>query len=341
MTQVSYYVGLDVHRKTIWYCMKTAAGEIVREGPIEARREALAAWAKTIEEPWCGGLEATLGSHWIYNELKGYAVALKMGQPGRLKAIGASKKKSDRLDAAMLADLLRANLFPDCYVLAPELEALRRLLRFRGLLVREMVLFKNKTSGLLIEHGIPYESAQLHHKRYFHELLTTDRHVGEQLRWMLRFNRSQIETLQGMDRQIVRLLKQHPALARRLDALRAIDGVGDITALTWALETGDPARFPNQKHAISYCGFCSAHRESAGHLRRGPLSKQRNSVLQSILIEAAHLAPHYNRTLHQVYQKARAARPNNEATIAVARKLVCYLLAADRQFFAPQPVAEP
>jgi hypothetical protein len=65
MTQVSYYVGLDVHRKTIWYCMKTAAGEIVREGPIEARREALAAWAKTIEEPWCGGLEATLGSHWI------------------------------------------------------------------------------------------------------------------------------------------------------------------------------------------------------------------------------------------------------------------------------------
>jgi transposase len=51
MTQVCYYVGLDVHRKTIWYCMKTAAGEIVREGEIESRREALAVWAKTIQAP--------------------------------------------------------------------------------------------------------------------------------------------------------------------------------------------------------------------------------------------------------------------------------------------------
>jgi transposase len=273
--------------------------------------------------------------------LKPYAAELKMAQPARLKAISSSKKKNDRLDAAMLADLLRANLFPDCYVLSPELEVLRRLLRFRTLLVREMVLFKNKTSGLLIEHGIGYETAKLHHKRYFHDLLKADRDIGHELRWMLEFNRSQIETLQRMDRQIVRQLNKHPMLERRLTALRSIDGVGDITALTWALETGDPARFPNRKHAISYCGFCSAHRESAGQTRRGPLSKQRNSALQSVLIEAAHLAPHYNQTLREVYEKAQAAHPKNEATMAVARKLVCYLLAADRQFFAAPAVANP
>lgn len=69
-----------------------------------------------------------------------------------------------------------------------------------------------------------------------------------------------------------------------------IRGVGEVTALTWALEVGDPGRFSSARKAVSYYGLCSAQKESAGKNQRVPISKQRNKHLQTILIEAAKLA---------------------------------------------------
>jgi transposase len=110
-----------------------------------------------------------------------------------------------------------------------------------------------------------------------------------------------------------------------------IDGVGVVTALTWALEVGEPDRFASIGNAVSYCGLCSAQRESAGVAKRGPISKQRNKHLQRVLVEAAKLAPRWNTHLAAVYRKERdrGADPN-QATLALARKLVAYLLAVDK-----------
>jgi transposase len=88
---------------------------------------------------------------------------------------------------------------------------------------------------------------------------------------------------------------------------------------------------------MSYCGLTSALRESAGQQKRGPLSKQRNAHLQSVLIETAKLAPMNNEKLKEVHWKAvEKGGHRNRATLAVARKLVAYLMAADRAFFAGQ-----
>jgi hypothetical protein len=108
-----YFVGLDVHKQVIAYCVKTADGEIVSEGKIAATRTGLDQWVNTLPGPWHGSLEATLFSHWIFRHLEPHAARLEMGHPARMKAISAGKKKSDKLDARTLADLLRANLFPD------------------------------------------------------------------------------------------------------------------------------------------------------------------------------------------------------------------------------------
>lgn len=97
------------------------------------------------------------------------------------------------------------------------------------------------------------------------------------------------------------------------------------------LEVGEPSRFPSTKDAVSYCGLCSAYRESAGKVQRLPLSKQRNKHLQTILIEASKLAPHWNPQLADVYDRERLRGANrNQATLAVARKLVAYLLYVDK-----------
>lgn len=136
------------------------------------------------------------------------------------------------------------------------------------------------------------------------------------------------------------MLARHPLLEERVKALRRIDGVGMVTALSWALEVGTPERFGSIKQAMSYCGLTSALRESAGQQKRGPLSKQRNPHLQSTLIETAKLAPMYNEKLKQVHTNAtEKGAHSNRATLAVARKLVAYLVAADRTFFRSQQEA--
>ena len=96
---VIHYIGLDVHKKTISYRIKTADGRIVREGKLPALRSTLRSWAADLREPWCGAIEATLFSAWIYDTLKPYAQRLVMGHPAKMKAITAGKKKSDTIDA--------------------------------------------------------------------------------------------------------------------------------------------------------------------------------------------------------------------------------------------------
>lgn len=210
-------------------------------------------------------------------------------------------------------------------------------MRFRRLVVEDTVMFQNKTAGLLMSAGVEYERRRLHGKRYFRELVKDNQWIGEQLRPLLTFNREQIETLQGMEQREIRMLERHPRLRARVEALRAIDGVGPVTALTRVLEVATPERFHSIKAAMSYCGLTSALRESAGQQKRGPLSKQRNRHLQSALIEAAKIAPMVNEKLREAHRKAKEKGGHaSRATLAVARKLVAYLLAADRAFFASQ-----
>jgi transposase len=251
----------------------------VQEGKIVATREAIAGWASTFDGPWCCGLEATICSHWIYQELKRYAAQVQMANPSRLKALSTAKRKNDARDARTLADLLRCNLFPACYVPPGEYESLRCYLRERALLLRARVMFKNKTAGLLIQRGVLYETRKLHHKRYYQALLEEHAAWLDDLKPLLAFNRTQIEQLEQMDNRIIAQLVRDPLLDERIERLKSIDGVGDILALTWAVEVGEPSRFPNERQAISYCGLCAAERESAGVQKRGPLSKQRNAFL--------------------------------------------------------------
>ena len=334
-----YFLGLDVHKQVIVYCLKKADGTIVMEGKVPATREALTELVKLLPGPWKAGLEATMFSHWIYRFLEPHALEIRMGNPSRLKAVSAGKNKSDQLDSRMLADLLRCELFPPAYVLPVTLEGLRRQLRFRRLTVQEACVFKNRTAALLMERGISYEKKSLHRKGYFQKLLKSEPLIDQELRPLLEFGRAQIEALQQIDKQILKTLQRHPRLAARVAALSEVEGVGPVTALTWALEVADPARFPHLKNAISYCGLCAAHRESAGKAKRGPLSKQRNGYWQSALVEAAKMAPLWNNKLKDVYAHAQERGHANPATLAVARKLVAYLLAMDRKFHAPAPGA--
>ena len=325
-----HFIGFDVHKKSISYCVKTAAGEIVEEGTIAAERKVLRAWAAARRQPWRGALEATLFSGWIYDTLKAYSEGLEMAHPAKMKAISSGKKKSDTIDARTIADLLRCNLLPACYVATARIRELRRLLRYRSLVVSEAVRMKNKMAGLLMETGAEYVKEKLHGKKYFATLLEELKEVPESVIDLLRLSRGALEMFESTQRRLVQELLADTELRGRVERLRSIPAVGEITALTWALEIGDPERFGSAGEAMSYCGLTAALKSSAGKQQRGPISKQRNHWLQTTLIEAAKLAPRWNPQLAALHARELERGHRNRATLAVARKLVSYLLAVDK-----------
>lgn len=330
MCSSQYYAGFDLHKKTISYCQKTADGTIVDEGVIRATRSGLSDWVSRHGS--CEvAMEATMFTGWVYDFLLAQAVEVKVGHPFMLRAIAAGKRKNDRVDARMLADLLRCDLFPTCYMAPEPLRELRRVLRFRNLMMRQAVRMKNKTAGLLMEVGADYSKKRLHGKKYFAGLLEELTDIPESVRALLQLSHDSMRIFEERQKWMVAELAKHPKLCERVERLMTIDAVGAVTALTWALEIGEPERFSSISAAVSYCGLCSAQRESAGIAKRGPLSKQRNKHLQRVLVEAAKLAPRWNPPLAGVYQKARdRGADHNQATLAVARKLVAYLLAVDK-----------
>jgi transposase len=327
---VTHYIGFDVHKKTISYCVKVADGTIAEEGKLKATHGALRQWASKRTEPWQGAMEATIFSGWIYDALKPYAAKLEMGHPAMMKAIGASKKKNDKLDARKISDLVRCNLLPRCWVAPGEIRELRRMLRYRNLVMAQAVQMKNKISGLLMESGAEYNKKRLHGEKYFAELLDNLEEVPASVKELLKLSRGALESFQATQQQLLMNLRKHPQLVERVNLLKSIRGVGDVTALTWALEIGDPKRFGSIDDAVSYCGLTSALVASAEKQQRRPISKQRNPHLQRVLIEAAKLAPRWNQQLGVVHERERRNGHCNRATLEVARKLVAYLLAVDR-----------
>src|SRR5712664_2888070 len=169
-----YYIGLDVHKKTINYCVKDVSGRIHGEGKISATRFDLDVWMKTLPQPWSAAMEATIFTGWIYDHLRPHAAAVKVAHPLMLRAIAAAKKKNDRIDAKKIADVLRCNFLPECYMAPTAIRERRRTLRYRNLLVRQMVQMKIKISSLLMEAGVSYNKQRLHKAGYFRELLATN-----------------------------------------------------------------------------------------------------------------------------------------------------------------------
>jgi len=118
-----YYIGLDVHKKTISYCVKDAAGHAHREAKIGSTRRELDAWIKTLPRPRMIAMEATIFTGWIYDHLLPHAEKVRVAHPLMLRAIAAAKKKNDKIDAGKIADCLRCDFLPECHMASTEIRS--------------------------------------------------------------------------------------------------------------------------------------------------------------------------------------------------------------------------
>src|ERR1035438_3005685 len=204
-----YYIGLDVHKKTISYCVKDAAGKIHQEGKIGSTRRELDAWITTLPQPRMIAMEATIFTGWIYDHLVPHAEKVKVAHPLMLRAIAAAKRKNDKIDASKIADCLRCDFLPECYMTSTEIRDRRRTLGYRGLLVKQMVQMKNRISGLLMEAGVSYNKQRLHKVGYFTELMAGNEEI-DCVRPLLKLSLQAINRSQKLRYPLLRSLERDP-----------------------------------------------------------------------------------------------------------------------------------
>jgi transposase len=136
-----------------------------------------------------------------------------------------------------------------------EIRDRRRTLRYRNLVLKQMVQMKNRISGLLMETGVSYNKQRLHKLGYFTELMSGNEEVDESIRPLLKLCRETIVRSQRLDYALVSSLERDPLLGERLERLRTIPGVGPITALTglWRSAMSHASSRSSRPSAIADC----------------------------------------------------------------------------------------
>jgi len=92
--QTKYYTGLDVHKRTISYCVRDSGRTIQAEGTIPATGADLDRWIKAVLQPWTAAMGATVFTEWIYDHLQPRAAALKVAHPLMLRAMRQRKTRT-------------------------------------------------------------------------------------------------------------------------------------------------------------------------------------------------------------------------------------------------------
>jgi hypothetical protein len=118
---------------------------------------------KTLPKPCTAAMEASIFTAWVYDHLLPHAAQVKVPHPVMLRAVAAANKKNDRIDASKIADCLRCDFLPECHMVSTEIRDRRRTLRYRHLLVRQMVQMKNSSVRVVAGNsGKPQQAAATH-----------------------------------------------------------------------------------------------------------------------------------------------------------------------------------
>jgi transposase len=264
------------------------------------------------------GMEATGYSRWFERLLAELGFELWIGDPAEIKAKRVKKQKFDREDARLLLRLLLENNFPQIWVPDPENRDLRQLLWHRHRLVQMRTRIMNQLQALAMNEG----------KRWKKKLWSTQgRTELEKLplaSWASRRRGELLELLDRLDPSIEELSKAVEREARkRPDVLRLMThpGVGALTALAFVLIIGTTERFQRGKQIGTYVGMIPSEDSSAGKQRLGHISKQGNSLLRFLLVEAAQAAARINPHWRRRYMHLAMRRHKSIAKVAMGRRL--------------------
>jgi transposase len=232
------------------------------------------------------------------------------------------RQKTDRRDAEHLLQLLLEDRFPRIWVPPIEERDLRQLVLHRHRLVGLRTRVKNQLQAVALNEGMQRQ------KRLWSK---QGREQFEQLRllpWAGRRRQDLLALLDGFDgsiRELSQAVEQEVKRRPEVRRLMTHPGVGPLTALAFVLTIGPVERFGCGKQVASYLGLIPSEHSSGGHQRLGHISKQGNTLMRWLLVEAAHAAVQSDPQWRRHFIRLSLRRQRSVAIVAAARKLAVRL----------------
>ena len=275
-------------------------------------------------------VESTFNWYWLVDGLMDSEYKVHLANPAAIQQYDGLKFSDDKSDAKWLAHMLRLGILPEGYIYPKAERAVRDLLRKRGQLVRYRTSNLLSVNNLVARNNggsISVQRIQQMQKDGAGELLRNKENI-------LAVN-ANLAVLRCLDEQIKLIekeIRKRAKLRPEFNLLHTVIGIGDILALTIALETGDISRFPTVGDFSSYCRTVKSERITNGKKKGKGNAKCGNKYLAWAFIEAANFATRYNEQARKFVQKKSAKSKPVVARKALANKLAraCYYIMRDK-----------
>ncbi|MCK5788788.1 MAG: IS110 family transposase [Chlamydiia bacterium] len=327
-----YYVGVDLHKEQSWFHVMDNTGKRLLSKSISNEMTVLKEFFMTIPKPFKLAVESTYNWYFFVDLAEEFADEVFLANSYELKAFAKRNKKTDKIDARLIADILRKGYLPTVYISDKNIRSIKETVRYRMNLVKDRSKIIHRLKALLDKLGLQatgdFTTIKMLDNLDFTNIpedyhLLVNKYI-EQLKWY----RSKLAECVGE-------LKKITSLDKDMVNLMTIPGIGFFSAALIKTEIGDISRFKSFNRLCSYAGLAPRVSQSANISRHGPLSKNRCKHLQWILIENVL---HFIKAMPGVARKLERIKQRkcyNTAKVACARemlKVIYHVLKEQRPF---------
>ncbi len=324
------FIGVDLHKKIMTVCVMNEKLSVVVRKTLDCnQRDEIIEFFRQCA-PFKAVVEATASYFWFVELLEPLAEKVVLANPKKLRVIAESTKKTDRLDAQILAEFLARDMVPESYMPTPRQRQHRALVRHRQYIRGRITSARTKIRRILSDYNADRKDlfSTRCGKAYLKQipLSDADRFVVRQL-W------SEYEEHHARLSAVARKIKAFAAKAPKREAearqiIKTAPGVGAVTAEVVLSELGDVSRFRNAKTVCAYAGLVPAVRQSGGKKSKDlQITKEGSGLLRWALVESAWRLVNTSPKWAAVFLRLRKRSGNKRAIVAVARKLLCVLYA--------------
>lgn len=319
------FAGLDVHKKVVEAAVIDEEGKLLFRQTLPTTRADLETFAHSRLGPSCQvALEATTNTWGIVRAIRPLVESVTVSNPLKTRVIAEARVKTDRVDALVLAQLLRSGFLPSVWIPDDETERQRREASRRAGLVADCTRLKNRIHAILHQRliGIPtgMRLFSARGQEWLEEIREAelDPQGRRELESYLRLLAAAESELEKISLTIAR----ESAGDERVKLLMTLPGVDVAVGQALIATLGDFHRFRSGDHAASYLGIVPSTRQSAESCYHGPITKQGKGHTRWLMVQAAQHLDHHPGPLGVFFRRIQRKKNRNVAVVATARKLV-------------------
>jgi transposase len=314
------YTGIDLHKQSAVSCFVSEKGKVIERPSCEVTREDLLLFARNYLKPEDRiALEATTNTWAVVRLLRPFVSSITVSNPMKTKAIAEGKCKTDKVDAEVLAQLLRSEFLPGIWIPDEATIRLRSLTGRRGSLVHDQTTIKCRIHSVLHQRLMRPPVKNIFGPVGRAWLRKVD--IDEDGRLAID---SELRLLEAVEREIGELDLRLSRLGysdARLKLLMTIPGVSLNVGMSLLAAWGDISRFETAGKAAAYLGLVPRTHQSADKCYHGPITKQGNTNARWMLIQAAQHLGQDPGPLGNFYRKKAKQKCHNVAVVAAAHKV--------------------